>query len=333
MLVVLILLLIATVLISVTLGAAHISIRHTVSILLSRVFPGLLEEGIRSSHVHIIMQLRIPRILTALFVGAGLAVSGTVFQAVFRNPMADPFILGISSGAALGVAVGLITGFSTIISLTWGSSIAAFAGGVGATLAIYLLAGRSTGVNTLLLAGIAMNFMLSSVMSLLLYFNRENLESVIYWNMGSLSSANWEGLSVLIPVVLLGTIGMMLFTRELNALTVGDETARSVGIPIHTVRIIVLMLATVTTSAGVAVSGTIGFVGLIIPHIVRLLIGPNHRILLPCAALCGACFVAICDALARSLMPPSEIPVGIITALAGAPYFIYLLKRRGRNVL
>ncbi len=319
--------------VSITLGAADISIGDTFSILLSRIFPSLLGEGIRESHIHIIMNLRLPRILTAMVVGIALSVSGTVFQAVFRNPMADPFILGISSGSALGVAIGMVTGLAGVISARWGIPLSAFLGGLLATMVIYMLSGKGASSNTLLLAGIAMNFMLSSAMSLLMYFNRESVESIVYWNMGSLSAVGWNDLSVIIPLIALGVFAILLFSRELNAMTLGDETALSLGVSIQHVRIIVLLLSTVVTSAAVAISGTIGFVGLIIPHIMRMITGANHRTLLPYAALGGAIFLVISDALSRSIMPPTEIPVGIITAMAGAPYFIYLLKARGRNVL
>lgn len=329
----LVILLAAVTAVSVTLGAASISFSSSLRILLSPLFPSLVSQDIPPSHIYIILQLRLPRVLSALMVGAALAVSGTVFQAVFKNPMADPFILGISAGSALGVAVGMITGFAMIVSSRWGVPVFAFLGGTGATAVIYLLGGRGVSSTTLLLAGIAMNFLLSAAMSLLLFFNRDSLESVVYWNMGSLTSSSWSELSVIIPIIMIGTAVILLFSRELNAMTLGDETALSLGISIRNVRIIVLLLATLVTASSVAISGTIGFVGLIIPHIMRIITGANHRTLLPYSAVGGALFLMLSDALARSVVPPSEIPVGIITAMAGAPYFIYLLKARGRHIL
>jgi len=329
--------LIISALLSTALGAASISFRETAVILLSRLLPfQSLKNAVESmpaSHVHIILQIRLPRILTALVTGISLAVSGAVFQAVFRNPMADPFILGISSGSAFGVAVGIVSGMTALVSARWGVPVFAFLGGTLATGIIYGLSGKSSSTNTLLLSGIAMNFLLSSLMSLMLYISRDKLESIIYWNLGSFSSASWEEFLVILPWIVLGTAGTVLFTRELNSLSLGDETAHSLGISISNTRIALLILATVNTSASVAVSGTIGFTGLVIPHVVRLIIGPNHRHLIPCAAAGGALFMIICDAAARSLIPPTEIPVGIITAVTGAPYFIFLLKRRKHAVL
>lgn len=320
-------------LISITLGAASISIADTSRILFSAITPWDLTNSIPDSHIHIILKLRLPRIITAILTGISLSISGAVFQAIFRNPMADPFILGISSGSAFGVAVGIITGLTTIVSARWGVPIFAFLGGMGATLVIYFLGGRSSSTNTLLLSGIAMNFLLSSLMSLLLYFSRDKLESIIYWNLGSFSSASWDEVTAIIPWIAIGTIAIAFFSRELNSLSLGDETAHSLGIDIHKTRLLLLMLATLNTSASVAVSGTIGFVGLIVPHVIRLIIGPNHKYLIPYSALSGAVFMIICDAVARSLIPPTEIPVGIITAITGAPYFIFLLRKRGRIVL
>lgn len=330
---VLIILLVLSAGISLTLGAADISARMVGNILISRIIPALESPQVRQTHIHIIMYLRLPRVLTALVVGAALGISGTVFQAVFRNPMADPYIIGISSGAAFGAAIGLVTGMSAFFSLRWGIPLFAFIGGIGATTVIYLLGGRGRSATTLLLAGVAMNFLLSSLMSLMLYFNRDSLESVVYWNMGSLAASGWEDVSVMAPIILVGGAALLLFQRELNAMTLGDESALSLGVSIRKIRIGMLGLATVVTSASVAVSGTIGFVGLITPHVMRILTGPNHKTLLPYSAAAGALFLTVSDALARSIVPPAEIPVGIITAIAGAPYFLYLLKHRFREAV
>ncbi|NQT60156.1 MAG: iron ABC transporter permease [Bacteroidetes bacterium] len=318
----------------ISLGSADISFSETYRIIANGIFSTDFPEDISKSHIYIIWQVRMPRVIISILVGMALSVAGAVFQAIFRNPMSDPFILGISSGAAFGVALGAVTGFIMFIPGIWGLPISAFAGAITATLIIYFLSGgMQTSTSSLLLSGIAMNFFLSSLMSMLLYFNRDRLENIIFWSMGSFSSANWDKCIIGFPIILIGIVCIFFFQRELDLLLIGDESARSMGLSLKRVRIILLIIATFVTAAAVSISGIIAFVGLIIPHIIRMVIGPKHRIMLPYVILVGGLFTLCADTLARSILPSSEIPVGIITSLTGAPFFIYLLRNKRREIL
>lgn len=323
-------LLIASMILSLSFGTADISISETADILLHRTS----ENQLDASHVYIIRQIRIPRVLTSVLVGMGLAVAGVTFQALFRNPMAEPYILGVSSGAACGVAFGSLIGAFLIIPGSWGIPIFAFLGAIAASLVIYGLSGgmRSTTV-TLLLSGVAMNFLLSSLMSLFMFFNRDQLENLVYWSMGSFSSANWEKLLIIGPMLIIGTLIIPLFSKEMDLLLLGDETAQTMGLHVRRTRIALLTVSTLITSSAVAMSGIIGFVGLIIPHSVRIIAGPSHRRLIPSCIISGGLFTLLADTLARSVLSHAEIPVGIITSLTGAPFFIYLLRRQRREVI
>ena len=247
--------------------------------------------------------------------------------------MAEPFILGVSSGAAFGVAFGALIGAFTLLPGSWGIPLFAFIGAIGASSTIYLLSGgmRSNSV-TLLLSGVAMNFLLSAMMSLSMYFNREQLEDIIFWTMGSFSSASWEKLMIISPVMILGIIILLFYHREMDLLLLGDESARSLGLSIKKTRIFLLVLSTLLTASAVAISGVIGFVGLVTPHIVRMLVGPTHKRLLPLAVILGGVFTLLADTIARGVLQNSEIPVGIITSMTGAPFFIYLLRNQKKEV-
>lgn len=316
-------------LLSLSFGTADISVAETARIVL---YGGEAAQT-SAAHIYIIRHIRIPRVLTALLVGMALATSGVVFQSLFRNPMAEPYILGVSSGAACGVAFGAYIGVFAFLPGSWGVPIFAFIGAIGASSMIYGLSGglKSTSV-TLLLSGVAMNFLLSSLMSLFMYFNREQLEDIVFWSMGSFASANWEKLAGIGPLLIIGTLLIPLFHRELDLLLLGEEAARSMGLSIKRTRVLLLIIATLLTASAVAISGIIGFVGLVTPHVVRMIVGPGHRRLLPFTILCGGLFTLLADTMARGLLENAEIPVGIITSLAGAPFFIYLLRRQKKEI-
>ena len=331
------------IIISISFGSASISFGESLTIIVrgvldrtgfSRLPITLSSTNLDQAHRYIIWQIRLPRVLTSLIVGMALSGSGVIFQAVFRNPMADPYILGVSSGAALGVAVGLITGFLAYLPGGWGVTTFAFLGAITASAMIYLLSGgaRSSSM-TLLLSGVAMNFLLSSAMSLLLYFNRDRIEDIVYWSLGSFSASTWERLAVAGPCIIIGLIILLLFHRELDLILFGDDTASSLGMNIRGERLFLLVIATCVAAGAVSISGIIGFVGLIVPHVVRNFSGPVHRRLIPWAVLLGGVFTMVADTAARSLIPPTEIPVGIITSLAGAPFFIILLRRKKRDIV
>ena len=276
--------------------------------------------------VRIIWDVRLPRIAMAALVGAALAAAGTAMQAVFRNSMADPFIIGVSSGAAVGAAAVSLLGVGAAISLIAQPSLA-FIGAVATVFAVYKL-GTTKGkvyVDTLLLSGVAIAAFLGAVVSLMLYISGENYYKLGYWLMGSLTLSSWQWAGVIVVPVVLGTVIIFLYGRELNVLLLGEETAHNLGANPEFLKKIMLAVAAIMTGVAVAFVGIIGFVGLMIPHMMRLVVGPDHRILVPAATLGGAMFLIATDTLSRSFI---ELPVGIITAMLGGPFFLFLLRQR-----
>ena len=313
-------LLVAVVLASAAVGSVRV---HPVVVAQAALdaFPGLAFD-VPQTRRTIVVGIRLPRIALAAVVGFSLATAGTVMQGFFRNPMADPSIIGVSAGAALGAVAVIALG--PVIPA--GIEIAAFVGALAAAGAVYLIAteGGRTPVATLLLAGIAVQTFLGAMVSLLLLGSGESLREAVFWLMGHLANSDWNEVAVVLPIVVIGFVLMLPFTEDLNILLLGEEEAHSLGIPVGRVKVILLAGASLVTAAGVSVAGVIGFVGLVVPHIMRLLVGPDHRVLLPTSALAGASFLVAADTLARA--GPAEIPVGIVTAFVGAPFFLYLLR-------
>lgn len=315
---------------AVAAGPVAIPWAHLGPIALERL--GLLDGAeVKPSHALIVWDLRLPRALGAALVGAVLAGSGTVMQGVFRNPLASPYLLGIASGASAGAALAIVLRLAGF----W-LPLGAFAGGALAVAAVYGLAagcaGSERGV-TLILAGVALGALFSAVTSFSIFLSGEQMPEIVFWIMGSLGRVGWGALAWLAPLALGGLALLLPFMRELNALALGEAGARSLGIdPRRLVRGL-LLATTALTAAAVSVAGTIGFVGLITPHALRLLVGPDHRVLLPAAALGGALFLVLADALARTVWAPVELPVGILTAFTGAPFFLYLLLARRAGAL
>ncbi len=277
----------------------------------------------------IVLRLRLPRIIMALATGAALSVTGAVLQAVFRNPMADPYVLGISSGAALGVTIGLLAGFIHPFMI----QLSAFFGAM-VTLMLVLGIAAATGGGrnsfSLLLSGIAVSLFLSAVISLLMYLNQDRAEDILFWTFGSLGTSSWTKVRVTVPALFLGVIVIAFQGNRLNVLTQGDETARSLGMLPGRNRFLLLILGSFVTATAVSVVGIIGFVGLLVPHAIRLIIGPDNRALVPVSALSGGLFLMVADAIGRTVLAPAELPVGIVTALLGAPYLLGLLFFRRR---
>ncbi len=274
----------------------------------------------------IVWELRMPRVLTAAAVGAGLAVSGAVMQALTRNPLADPYLLGLSSGASLGAVAVLLLGVAVLLP------VAAFAGSMIALVATLLLAsalGRITPTRTVL-AGLAVSSLASAITSLVIFWTvtGDSYREILGWLLGSLAGARWPAVAIVLTAIVVAGVPIMLAGRTLDAFAFGDTTASALGINVSGVRWGLLAATALLTGAMVSVSGAIGFVGLILPHAVRLLVGPRHRVLLPLVALVGAVFLIWADTLARSLFEPRELPVGIVTAIIGAPAFALLLARR-----
>ena len=277
----------------------------------------------------IVRKLRLPRIALAAVVGFALAAAGAVMQGFFRNPMADPSIIGVSSGAA----VGAVATIALPLAVPFGIQTAAFIGALVTAFAVYLIAteGGRTPVATLLLAGVAVQSLLGAVVSYLLLESGESLEQALYWLMGNLHNSSWEQVEVTVPLALLAFGVLVTYARDLNVLLLGEEDASALGIEVERTKQVLLGVSSIITAAAVAVAGVIGFVGLVVPHMLRLVVGPDHRILLPTSALAGATFLVATDTVARA--GPATLPVGIVTAALGAPFFLYLLRRREVHAL
>lgn len=290
----------------------------------SLTYASLFNFAVPDTATVIVTKLRLPRIALGAVVGFGLASAGVVMQGFFRNPMADPSIIGVSSGAAVGAVATIAIPFA----IPFGLPVAAFLGAMVAAFGVYLLATENgkTPVATLLLAGVAIQTFLGAVVSFLLLQSGKSLQRAVYWLMGHLHLSSWDDVLLALPVVLLGFGFLLAYARDLNVLLLGEEDAHTLGVEVERTKRLLLAVASVMTGAAVAVSGVIGFVGLVVPHVMRLLVGPDHRILLPTSALAGATFLVATDTVARS--GPAELPVGIVTAFLGAPFFLYLLRTR-----
>lgn len=282
----------------------------------------------------IVLNINLPRVVMGLFVGAGLAVAGAVMQAIFKNPMASPYILGLSNGAALGAAIGMVFTISFIpIAIT--VPVLAFIFCLGTMILVYSLSRVSgtTQTETLLLSGIAVSALLSALVSLMTFLAGDQMEGIVFWTMGSLSKATWSNLMFVIPVISVGIFIMTTMSREINAMMLGDAHAMDLGVDVRRVRILLLVCTTLVVAAAVSFVGVIGFVGLVIPHVVRLIVGPDNRIVIPITIFAGASYLVICDYIAHCMYGISGVlPIGIITAIIGGPYFIYLLRRRKHEV-
>lgn len=322
--------LIACILVSAAVGASGIPPITTGKIVLSQLplIGSLIDTSqIDSGFILIITKIRLPRILLAALVGTALSTSGAVFQGIFKNPMADPYVLGVSSGAALGATVVILTGFTGhVLGLSF-LTIGAFIGALLTAFTVFSIArsGQKTPVITLLLAGIAVNFFLSALISTAMALSKDKMETIIFWTMGSVTTANWQKLTIVLIPILIVLIILMTVTRDLNAMALGEDSAKSLGVETEKLKLKLLVLASVMTASAVSVSGIIGFVGLVVPHITRIVSGPDHRTLVPFSALGGAIFMVITDTAARLLIAPAEMPLGVITSLLGAPYFLFLL--------
>jgi iron complex transport system permease protein len=291
--------------------------------------------SLAQSDVVIVWLIRVPRVAVAGFVGAGLATAGVVMQGLFRNPLAEPGLAGAGAGAVLGAVIALVAGWSLHSVLVL--PLMAIVGALLALAVVYGMATRGgvTPVGTLLLAGVATGSLLSAVSSLLLSLHMVDwqiAQQITYWMMGGLDARTWTHLWISMPFVCLGVAAAMVQARDLDLLQQGEETAASLGVDVETSKRLLMLTSAVLTGAAIAVAGLIGFVGLIVPHLVRLIVGPSNRRLLPASAVFGAVFLILCDLAARTVHPPTEIRLGVVTALCGGPFFIALLMRRRRQM-
>ena len=304
--------------VSVAVGAVVLPLPRVVRALLQPQAP-----GVEATDVTIVWDIRLGRVLLAALIGAGLAGSGTALQGLFRNPLADPFVIGASSGAALGATLAIVSGFGAV-------ALMAFVGALLAVTAAYSIAemGGVVPATALLLAGAALNTFLSAMVSLVMLFNEQSAYAVLNWLLGGLSGRSWAQLWASLPYMAIGLSVLWLLARPLDALAFGDETAQSLGLPLGRARGLIVAAASLTTAAAVAAGGTIGFVGLIAPHAARLLVGAEHARLIPASALMGALLLLVADDVARTALAPLELPAGVLTAALGGPFFLYLLKTR-----
>ena len=317
-------------------GSVYIPPSAVVGLCWARLTGGHLPADWPRSWETILLQIRIPRVVLGGLVGMTLAVAGAVYQALFRNPLADPYLIGVSSGASFGGTVAIYF----VWRFAWGGlnaiSLAAFAGALLATAAIYGLArvGGRTPVTTLILAGVALGALLSSGTTFLMFTAKDAFSTIhaLGWLMGSLALANWDEVRAILPYLLLGFSVIGWHAHTLNVLQLDEDQAQALGVAVERVKGILILAASLATAAAVSVSGVIGFVGLVVPHIVRLIWGPDYRFLLPMSALVGGAALILTDGLARTLFVPRELPLGVVTALVGAPFFLYLLRQQKREV-
>lgn len=279
----------------------------------------------------ILIDIRLPRVLTAATLGAGLAAVGGVMQGIFRNPLVDSYTLGMSSGAALGAVISIVTGIGIFGYATTG--VFAFIGTVLTLFLVYFLAKTKNrvSINTLLLSGVAVSYFLSSIISFLMMMNKHKLDQIVFWTMGSLSSSTWQKFVISSCIIIPGVLILNIFGRELNIMSLGEESAHYIGVDVERLKYIILGICSLIVGAVVSTGGTIGFLGLVAPHIVRLIWGSDYRKLIPYSAIMGSSILMLADALGRVLIQPSEIPVGVMTSIMGGPFFVVLLKRHRKK--
>lgn len=307
----------------IVLGNVSLPVSDTLAILGHRLL-GLPAGTWPASTETIVVELRLPRVLTAMIVGMGLAVAGTAFQGLLRNPLADPYVLGTASGAALGAAIGVLLPIQVAVLGFGVANALAFCGALAAVAVVYRLSRGSESRSSILLVGYAVGSVLAAGLAMAMYLSGDNLRRIVAYLLGSFANASWAQVVVGLPIIVVGTLLIVGRARSLDALLLGDDAAAHLGIDVRHERRVLLALAALVTASAVALAGLIGFVGLIVPHAVRLVVGPSARLVLPLSALLGAAFMVLADLIARI---PGELPVGIVTALIGVPVFLVLLRR------
>lgn len=321
-------LLLLSIVFSVMTGAVSLPFHITWQILLNHLPFINLDTTWTIAQETIVWNLRLPRVFLALVVGAMLASSGVAFQGILRNPLADPYILGVSSGAAFGAATAIVFFRSSTLLGQLSLPLFSFAGGL-LSLGFVLALSKQQGQHdreTLILAGVVVQSLLGAFLSFLIAISGQQMQEIVFWMMGSLANRTWLDVGVLLPYFLIGLTYLLFQQRDLNVIALGERAATHLGMNVERKKIMTLVVGSLLTAAAVSVVGIIGFVGLIVPHLMRLLVGPDHRILLPVSTIAGAIFLLWSDTLARTLLESREIPIGVITAFVGAPFFAYLLK-------
>ncbi|MDD2447048.1 MAG: iron ABC transporter permease [Tissierellia bacterium] len=314
-------------------GSVSVNFRDTTSILMHKIFSRPLPDHIPDASVSIVWSLRIPRTLLAFIVGGALSVSGAVMQSVLKNPLASSYTLGVSSGASVGAGIVILTGFT--IPFLGGFTLPLF-GLIFGLLTVFIVVSftekidRNMSNNTIVLVGMVFSLFVNAILTLMSALGRDHIQQLIFWQMGSFSSREWSSLIILFPIMLVCVLILMRYTRELDLLTFGEEQASAVGVDTNKVKWILLGLSAALTGSSISFVGVIGFIDLVAPHIVRKVFGSTHRIVIPMSILVGGAFMVICDLVARTIVSPTELPVGSVTALVGAPFFayVYFSKRK-----
>lgn len=305
-------------------GAVKISMSEIITI---------LTKGDDTVNASILMDIRLPRVLLAAVLGAGLAAAGGVMQSIFKNPLVDSYTLGMSSGAALGAVISIITGLNVSILGIETTGVFAFIGAVLTLFFVYSLAytRNRMSINSLLLAGVAVSYFLASVISFLMMLNHNKIEHIVFWTMGSLSMATWDEVFISVALIVPSLALLIYYTRELNILVLGEDTAHHLGINTSALKNVLLITCAVIVGSVVSTGGTIAFLGLIAPHIIRLIIGSDNKRVIPYSALLGSILLILSDTAGRVLIQPAEIPVGVMTSIMGGPFFIFLLKNQKKT--
>ncbi|MFC4799366.1 FecCD family ABC transporter permease [Neobacillus sp. GCM10023253] len=317
--------------ISLSLGSANLPLSQVWGILLHQLpfLHSLIDSNWPESAEQIILKVRLPRVFLAILVGACLSLAGAGFQGVLRNPLADPYTLGVASGSAVGAAFIILFGYHTSLFGNWTIPLVAFVTGLISLLVVLRLANvhGKFKLETIILSGVVVSAFLGSLVSFMVSMSDQVVNEIVFWLMGSLALRGWSFTFVLMPYLAIGIVVLLSYGRTLNLFALGERQAAHLGVNIKRTRLVVLVVSTLITAAAVSIVGTIGFVGLVVPHLVRLIVGPDYRLLLPLSVIFGAIYVLWADTIARTLLSPTEIPLGVVTAFLGAPFFAYLLRR------
>lgn len=317
--------------IGTSIGSSNINLLETISILVNKVFNIPLMEGIEPKNIGIVWKLRLPRVLLAFFVGGCLATSGAVVQSILKNQLASPFTLGVSSGASLGAGLVIITGIAIPAVGSFTLPLVGFLFGLGT---VYIVVAFSSKIdktmsnNTVILSGMVFSLFVNAILTTLTALFSEDLQSISIWQMGSFSMKGWSYVKLIIPFAVLGMFGIMRYIREMDIITFGEEHAKTVGVETSKVKSKLFLYSAMLTGGAISLSGTIGFIDLIAPHFVRRIFGSKHKYVIPMSFICGGCLMVIADIIARTLVVPSELPVGAVTALIGAPFFAYVYFKK-----
>jgi iron complex transport system permease protein len=318
----------------VSIGSVPIGPLIVLKVILNKVFSIKLNGAVSPTFVSIIWYLRLPRVLLAFFVGAALAVSGSVVQSVLKNPLASPFTLGVSAGASLGAGLVIVTGFTLPLIAGFTLPLVSVALGLGTVFFAVSFASRfdkNMGSNTIILAGMVFSLFVNAILTLISALSHDDLARITLWQMGSFSLKGWPYVTMMFPILVVGLIAVFFFSRELDILTFGDEQAQSIGVETGRVKWLLLGITAALTGTAVAFAGVIGFIDLVAPHIVRKFFGSQHRYVLPMSAIFGGIFMVVADIISRTIVSPSELPIGAVTAIIGAPFFAYVYFKRERK--